>query len=125
LTASNRTRRIGPPRPSNAADADRGRKKTRADEPGGERDVSRFAEPISSIRTVERAGRSYYSFPDGEGGWNGLLRVDGATYWRVEKRKWVEDNDLARYFVNPGADGPELIDLELAQRLAERYGVER
>lgn len=67
----------------------------------------------------------YYSFERLDGGYDGLVRVseDGSRFERVTDAQWVGDQDLARHFVNPGSTFLEPVDSELAQQLAERYGL--
>lgn len=69
----------------------------------------------------------YYSFErlDGDG-YDGLVRVSGKglRFERAAAGKWVGDQELARYFVNPGSTFLEPISGDLVEKLAARYGVE-
>jgi hypothetical protein len=68
----------------------------------------------------------FYSFENFDGGYNGLVRVSrgGFHFERADDGGWVEDQGLARHFVNPDIGGTlERIDDATAQHLAERYGV--
>jgi hypothetical protein len=37
---------------------------------------------------------------------------------------WVEDRALMRRLVDRGSDGPDLVECDLAEQIASRYGVE-
>ena len=68
----------------------------------------------------------YYSFERlDDSGYDGLVRVslDGMKFERVNDSEWVADQDIERYFVNPGTSFLEPIDRATAESLAERYGV--
>jgi hypothetical protein len=71
---------------------------------------------------------SYYSFQDlHTGEWQGLLRFDPAkaSYSYVRDGAWIAGSpERLEMFVFPGPDAPELVWRELAEMLADRYGVE-
>jgi hypothetical protein len=71
---------------------------------------------------------AYFSYEDLDTGeYDGVLRLsaDHATFERASSKDgWVEDPTLMRHLVNPGANGPDLIPLEKARELADRYAVE-
>jgi hypothetical protein len=68
---------------------------------------------------------SYYSFERLEGdGFDCLIRFDGATFERASAGRWIEDSDVGRRIVFPGADGAEAVDEKTARKLAQRYCVE-
>ena len=68
---------------------------------------------------------SYLSFERLEaGGFDGLIRFDGAKAKKVIDGSWVVDSQIVRRLIDPGADGPDRIDERTAGELAKRYGVE-
>jgi hypothetical protein len=70
----------------------------------------------------------YYSFQNlNTGEWQGLLRFDPAkaSYSYVREGAWIAGSpERLEMFVFPGADAPELVERALAEKLADRYGVE-
>jgi hypothetical protein len=68
----------------------------------------------------------YYSYKnDDTGEWQGLLRYHDFAYDYVSGGKWVagDPDDVERLFFFPGADGPELLEQDVAEALAARSGV--
>jgi hypothetical protein len=68
---------------------------------------------------------AFYSWQNLDTGqYQGLLRVNGQTLERADSAEgWVEDLELMRRIVDPGADGPDRVDHDVAEQLASRYGV--
>ena len=71
------------------------------------------------------APNGWYSFEriDGDG-LDGLVRVsgDGNRFERADRGDWINDQELARHFIDPGSTFLERVDDATAQKLAERYG---
>jgi hypothetical protein len=71
---------------------------------------------------------TYFTFQTSTGPSGLIRRRSTATSDTIEcvteEREWVEDNELIRYFVNPGTSFLEEIGTLEAKALADRYGVE-
>ena len=70
----------------------------------------------------------HYSYEDLDTGeWQGLLRYDPGTmsYSYATNGKWLagDPDEIETMFFFPGADAPDLIGRDLAEKLATRYGV--
>jgi hypothetical protein len=72
---------------------------------------------------------TYYTFQTDRGPSGLVRRLESPTTDTLERVTregvWVDDPNLGRHFVNPGADTTiTKVGREQAQTLAERYGVE-
>jgi hypothetical protein len=79
--------------------------------------------PAARLGAVAR--HAYYSFRNVDTDkFEGLVCMNPAGVQRADSvQGWVDAPEFMRRLIDPGADGPELVERDVAEQLASRYRV--